>query len=197
MAQPALSQSTRQLENELGTRLISRTTRQVNLTPAGEFLYGGAQRVLGVVDDSVRSVQRIAHGRLGLVRTAFTGTAAFTHLPRIARALTRDLPDIALEIHADLLTPAQSERLRDGSLDPGVLRPPTTGDDLSRRTLEVESLVLAVSADHRLAAEPVVAMADLRSEEFVVYADSHSAVDDAGVFADSPSMSDTLFEVSR
>lgn len=179
MAQPALSQSIRQLENELGTRLFSRTTRQVKLTPAGEFLYGEARRVLGAVDDSVRSVQRIADGRLGVVRIAFTGTAAFTHLPRIARALTRDLPDIALEIHADLLTPAQCERLRDGSLDLGVLRPPTTGDDLSLRTIEVEPLVLAVPADHRLATEPVVAMADLRTEEFVTYADSHSAVNDA------------------
>ncbi len=181
MAQPALSQSIRQLEGELGTRLFNRTTRQVSLTPAGEFLFAEAQRVLGAVDDSVRSVQRIAHGRLGLVRIAFTGTAAFTQLPRIARTLTRDLPDIALEVHADLLTPAQSTRLRDGSLDLGVLRPPTTGDDLSLRTIEVEPLVLAVPADHRLATEPVVAMADLRTEDFVAYADSHSAVNEAVV----------------
>ena len=66
--------------------LLTRTTRQVSLTPAGEFLYRDAQRVLGAVEDSVRGVRRIAEGRLGLVRIAFTGTAAFTQLPRIARA---------------------------------------------------------------------------------------------------------------
>ena len=38
LAQPALSQAVRQLEAELGTPLFIRTTRQVNLTPAGEFL---------------------------------------------------------------------------------------------------------------------------------------------------------------
>lgn len=179
LAQPALSQSIRQLEAELGTQLFTRTTRQVDLTPAGEFLYVETRRVLGAVEDSVRGVRRIADGRLGLVRIAFTGTATFTQLPRIARIIRRELPGVALEIHADLLTPVQSERLRDGSLDLGVLRPPTTGDELALRTLEIEPLVLAVPTDHRLATEPVVAMADLRTEGFIQYADSHSVVNDA------------------
>lgn len=181
MAQPALSQAIRQLEGELGTPLFARTTRQVSLTPAGEFLYEEAQRVLGAVDDSIRGVRRIADGRLGLVRIAFTGTAAFTQLPRVARALKRDLPDVALEIHADLLTPTQTTMLSEGRLDIGVLRPPTSGEDLELRTIEIEPLVLAVPADHRLVTEPVVAMADLRTEEFVLYADSHSAVNEAVV----------------
>jgi DNA-binding transcriptional LysR family regulator len=179
MAQPALSQSIRQLENELGAALFTRTTRQVSLTPAGEFLHGEVQRILGAVEDSVRGVQRIAEGRLGLVRVAFTGSAAFTLLPRIARTVKRDLPGVALEIRADLLTPAQADGLREGSLDLGVLRPPTSGDGLTTRTIEIEPLVLAVPADHRLATEPVVAMADLRAEDFVLYADSHSAVNEA------------------
>jgi DNA-binding transcriptional LysR family regulator len=176
MAQPALSQAIRQLEGELGTPLFTRTTRQVSLTPAGEFLRGEAARVLGAVDDSVRGVHRIAEGGQGLVRMAFTGTSAFSHLPRIARALQRDLPGVALEIHADLLTPAQSQGLRDGSLDLGVLRPPASGDGVEVRTIEVEQLVLAVPADHRLAEEPVVSMTDLRSEGFVLYAGAESAV---------------------
>ena len=179
MAQPALSQAIRQLEAELGTPLFARTTRQVSLTPAGEFLYEDARRVLGAVEDSVRGVRRIAEGRLGLVRIAFTGTAAFTQLPRIARTLQRDLPGVALEIHPELLTPAQSAGLRDGSLDLGVLRPPTSGDDLALRTIEIEQLLLAVPDDHRLATEPVVAMSDLRTEGFILYADAHSAVNEA------------------
>lgn len=179
LAQPALSQAIRQLEKELGTALFTRTTRHVSLTPAGEFLLGEATRVLDAVEDSVRGVRRIAEGRLGLVRIAFTGTAAFTELPRIARAVKRDLPGVALEIHADLLTPAQTAGLLDGSLDIGILRPPVSGDGLALRTIEIEPLVLAAPADHRLATEPVVAMADLRTEDFILFADSHSAVNDA------------------
>src|SRR5512145_2678908 len=78
IAQPALSQAVRQLEKELGTALLTRTTRHVSLTPAGEFLHREATRVLGAVEESVRGVRRIADGRSGLVRIAFTGSAAFT-----------------------------------------------------------------------------------------------------------------------
>jgi len=181
MAQPALSQAIRQLEAELGTPLLVRTTRQVSLTPAGRFMYDEARRVLGAVDDTVHGVRRIAEGRLGLLRIALTGTAAFTQLPRIARTVRTQLPDIALEIHADLLTPAQCDGLREGRYDIGVLRPPLTGDGLELSTIEREPLVLAVSADHRLAAEPVVAMTDLRTEGFVVYGSHDSAVNEAVV----------------
>lgn len=179
MAQPALSQSIRQLEAELGTPLFVRTTRQVRLTPAGEFLQVEVARILEAVEASVRGVRRIADGRQGLVRMAFTGSAAHTQLPRMARVVKRELPGMALEIHADLLTPAQVHGLTDGSLDVGVLRPPMSGDGLETRTIASEPLVLAVAADHRLATEPVISMTDLRTESFVLFAGADSAVNDA------------------
>lgn len=181
MAQPALSQSIRQLEAELGAPLFTRTTRQVALTPAGEFLLGEAQRVLDTVEDGVRGVRRISDGRLGQVRMGFTGTATLSHLPRMARRLQHELPDVALRIHSDLLTSEQCDRLRAGSLDLGVLRPPLRGDDLELRVLEVEPLILALPADHRLAVEPVIAMADLRAESFVCYSGRDSVVNAAVV----------------
>jgi DNA-binding transcriptional LysR family regulator len=179
MAQPALSQAIRQLEAELGTPLFARTTRQVRLTPAGEFFQGETARILAAVEDSIRGVHRIAEGRQGLVRIAFTGSAAHTQLPRMARIVKRELPGIALEIHADLLTPAQASGLADGHLDVGVLRPPMAGEGLEQRTIASEPLVLAVAADHPLATAPVVTMGDLRTEPFVLFAGQSSAVNEA------------------
>ncbi|CAJ1584737.1 LysR substrate-binding domain-containing protein [[Mycobacterium] wendilense] len=179
VAQPALSYAIRQLEAELDVTLFNRTTRQVSLTPAGEFLRGEADRILAGVEDAERGVRRIAAGRSGLLRLGLTGTAAFSHLPRIARVVKRELPDAAVEIQADLLTPAQCDALRTDAMDLGVLRPPAVGEDIEMRTIDVESLVLAVSVDHRLAVEPVVSMADLRNEPFVAYASRESAVNDA------------------
>jgi DNA-binding transcriptional LysR family regulator len=179
VAQPALSYAIRQLEDELDVTLFNRTTRQVSLTPAGEFLRSEAARILAGVDDAERGVRRIAAGRSGLLRVGLTGTAAFSHLPRLARILRQELPGVAMEIQADMLTPLQCEQLRSGALDIGVLRPPAVGDDIEMRTIDVEPLVLAVSADHRLAAEPVVSLTDLRSESFVAYASRDSAVNDA------------------
>lgn len=179
VAQPALSYAVRQLEDELGATLFNRTTRQVSLTPAGDFLKLEAARILAGVDDAERGVRRIAAGRSGLLRVGLTGTAAFSHLPRIARILRQELPGVAVEIHADMLTPQQCEQLRLGSLDVGVLRPPAVGEDIALRSIDIEPLVLAVSSDHRLATEPVVSLADLRSESFVTYASRDSAVNDA------------------
>jgi DNA-binding transcriptional LysR family regulator len=179
IAQPALSYAIRQLEGELDATLFNRTTRQVSLTAAGEFLRAEASRILAGVDDAERGVRRIAAGRSGLLRLGLTGTAAFSHLSRIARTVKRELPGVALEIQADVLTPSQCDALRSGALDLGVLRPPAVGDDIEMATIEVESLVLAVAVDHRLAVEPVVSLADLRSEPFVSYASRDSAVNDA------------------
>lgn len=179
IAQPALSHSIRQLERELGATLLARTTRQVSLTPAGELFYRDASRVLDSVDDSVRGVRRMVDGRQGLIRIGFTGTAAYSQLPRIARVLNEQLPEVALEIHADLLTPSQVESLNSARLDLGVLRPPVEGEDLTLRTITSEALVLAMPVDHRLVREPGVLMADLRTEDWVLYTDSHSAMNDA------------------
>ncbi|MHC9291341.1 LysR family transcriptional regulator [Mycobacterium sp. LTG2003] len=179
VAQPALSYAIRQLEAELDVTLFNRTTRQVSLTAAGEFLRGEAIRILAGVDDAERGVRRIARGRGGLLRLGLTGTAAFSHLPRIARMVKRELPAVALEIQADMLTPEQCDGLRTGALDLGVLRPPAVGEGIEMTTIDVESLVLAVSVDHRLAVEPVVSLTDLRSEPFVAYASRDSAVNDA------------------
>lgn len=179
LAQPALSQSIRQLETELGVTLLTRTTRQVSLTPAGEFFYRETVRNLENIERSTHGVRRIAEGRYGLVRIGFTGTAAFDQLPPIARAIKQRLPGLALEVHGDLLTPAQVEGLRSEQLDVAVLRPPVAGDDLAIRTITTESLLLAVPVDHRYAAEAALEVADLAYEDFVMYADSHSVVNEA------------------
>lgn len=176
IAQPALSHTVRQLEDELGVALLARTTRQVRVTPAGEFFLDEARRVLAAVDAGVSGVQRIGEGQLGLVRVGFTGTAAFSCLPHLARALAQRVPQVELEVRAELLTADQCAQLRDGSLGIGVLRPPVTGDDIDYRVIEVEPLVLAVPADHRLAVEPVVSMTDLRAEPLVTYEGRNSVV---------------------
>nr|WP_314142999.1 LysR family transcriptional regulator [uncultured Rhodococcus sp.] len=181
LAQPALSQSVRQLEAELGVTLLARTTRQVSLTPAGEFFYRETLRNLDNLEQSARGVGRIAEGRYGLVRIGFTGTAAFDQLPPIARAIKQRLPGIALEIHGDLLTPAQVDGLRSEHLDVAVLRPPVAGDDLVLRKITTESLVLALPVDHRFSTEPALDVADLAHEDFVMYSDTHSVVNEAVV----------------
>lgn len=176
MAQPPLSRAIRRLEHELGVDLLARTTRQVALTPAGAVFLEDAQRILESVDAASARVRDFADGRHGLLRIAFTGSASFGYLPEIARVLGRELPDIALDISTEMLTPAQEEALADGRLDLGVLRLPVTHPDLAHRTVAREPLVLALPPHHRLAGDPDIALTDLRGESFVMYAASTRSV---------------------
>src|SRR3954452_18297225 len=59
VAQPALSQQVRKLEDELGVGLVDRTTRRVHLTAAGELLVAHARRVLTELDDARAELQRL------------------------------------------------------------------------------------------------------------------------------------------
>lgn len=182
MAQPPLSQAIRQLEADLGAELLSRTTRRVGLTEAGEVFYDDALRILRYVEDTSRRVRRIADGAHGLVRIGVTGSASYHQLPRIAGIIRRELTGVALEVHAEMLTPAQESALLESSLDIGVLRPPTREEGVAHRTIAREPLVAALPSEHRLAAEPAIDVAELAAEPFVLYsAASRSVVNDAVV----------------
>src|ERR1700733_3214068 len=67
IAQPVLSRQIRALEQELGCALLVRTTRSVQLTPAGEQLYEEARGVFAAVDAAVRRVHEIDRGVARLV----------------------------------------------------------------------------------------------------------------------------------
>lgn len=176
VAQPALSLKVRQLEEELGVTLFERTTRQVSLTTAGKFLKSETDQLFGRLDETIAGVRQLSAGQAGLLRIGMNGTAAFSHLPYIARVVKRTLPDVALGIHADMLTPAQCAGLRDGTLEVGILRPPVLGRDLATAPFVSESLVLALPERHRLVEEARISMSELRDESWVFYSSPHSAL---------------------
>ncbi len=77
MAQPPLSVAIRQLEQELGTPLLLRTTRKVELTDAGRTFLDGARRTLTELERATIQARRAAAGELGRLRVAFSWSARF------------------------------------------------------------------------------------------------------------------------
>ena len=184
MAQPPLSQQIRQLEAELGTELFARTTRSVSLTPAGEAFLADAQRILSSVEEAARRARRFADGKAGTLRIGLTGTASYTQLPALARLVKEQLPDVVLDIHTELLTPAIELALASGELDVGVLRPPVRDPALAVRPIAHEKFVVALPEGHRLAAADTVTIGELRAEDFIMYpGGSRSVVHDAVIRA--------------
>ena len=74
--------------------------------------------------------------------------ATYELLPSIATALRAELPDVELELHGEMLTPAQVNALLSGTLDVGLLRPPVHSPDLAVHDIRREPLVVALPADH-------------------------------------------------
>jgi DNA-binding transcriptional LysR family regulator len=183
IAQPPLSQQIRRLEAELGAPLLHRTTRRVELAPAGEVLLARARDILAAVDAATEDARRAARGEFGRLAIGFTGSATYALLPALADALREALPGVVLELRGELLTPAQVEGLLDGSLDLGLLRPPVRDHSLEVEILRREPLVAVLPATHRLAAAPAVPLEQLEEEPFVMYPSHfrsvlHDAVED-------------------
>src|SRR5690348_16376213 len=83
MAQPPLSEHIRQLEAELGVTLLHRTTRRVELAPAGEVLLARAREILASVDHATEDTRRAARGELGRLAVGFTGSSTYALLPAL------------------------------------------------------------------------------------------------------------------
>ncbi|WP_318152216.1 LysR family transcriptional regulator [Nocardioides hwasunensis] len=170
IAQPALSQQLRRLEDEVGVRLVDRTTRRVELTEAGRHLLARARQVVSEVDRTLEDLTALAAGTWGVVRMGFVGTATYDVLPRVARRVRAELPDVRLELHGEMLGPELVDAVRGGALDLAVLRPlaPVPGSVVVDQ-LRTEPLIAAVPSHHPLAGVASVQVADLAGDALVTY----------------------------
>lgn len=174
VAQPALSQQVKQLERELGTKVFERSSRRVELTEAGALLLVRARAVLSEIESAERDIALQVEGRIGRVSVGFVGTATYDVLPRVARAVRRQLPEIELDVRGELLTPQLVDGLHAGSFDLAVLRPGAAGlHGLREIHLREEPLVAVLPSGHPLAESASIAVADLAGETFVVHPSGH------------------------
>lgn len=176
MAQPPLSQQIRQLESELGVTLLTRTTRRVDLTPAGSAYLDHARAILAAVDTAGEVASRIAAGRTGRLTVGCVGSATYSLLPALAKALRVELPDVEFGFRGEMLSPDQAAALHDGSLDLALLRrlPDTSG--LMIREVRRERLLVALPQEHRYADRKRLRVVDLAGEGLIVHAGSGRSV---------------------
>ena len=166
IAQPVLSRQIRALEQELGCTLLVRTTRSVQLTPAGELLQEEARGVFAAVDTAVRRVHELDRGVQRLV-VAF---APGLHVSEAVRAFTATHPDVEIEL-LHLHWWEQDAPLRDGRADVGYLRHPFDGTGLRTVPIGREPKVACLPVTHPLAGRRSLVQADLDGETIL---DAHS-----------------------
>ncbi|WP_405140009.1 LysR family transcriptional regulator [Sphaerisporangium sp. NBC_01403] len=167
VAQSGLSASIRSLERELGAPLFLRSTRQVELTPAGRALLVEARRALSATDaakDAVAAVQGLLRGSLAI---GSLQCLHVVHLPAVLARFIAAHPGLEISLRqggsGELI-----EQVRAGRLDLAfVSRPARYPDDVLVEPLAGEPLVLACAPEHPFAAREKVEPAELRAERFV------------------------------
>ncbi|MFZ2502877.1 MAG: LysR family transcriptional regulator [Nocardioides sp.] len=169
MAQPQLSQAIQALEATLSARLLDRTTRRVALTPAGTAYLHHARQTLAHLERAAADARRLASGLEGRLIIGCVGSASYSLLPRLARALRAERPGLEIDVRGEMLTGDQARALRDGSIDLAITRRPLEPAGLDLTVLRSDRLMLAVADDHRLALRRRVTWSDLAGESLVVH----------------------------
>lgn len=167
IAQPAVSRTIAQLETSLGVKLFDRSTRSVNLTPAGLQLQASAGKILNAVEVAEKSVRAAVSGDAGIVEISFAGATTSAYMAELSRSLRAKYPAIEIDLLSHYLTQTTIENLQNGSQDLAIGRWDTFPSNLSSYVIKTESLVVATPTDHWLADHGEVSFAELRDEPFV------------------------------
>jgi DNA-binding transcriptional LysR family regulator len=168
MAQPPLSVAIRQLEQELGTELFVRSTREVSLTDAGRVLLEGARRTLAEADRAVTAARRAGEGELGQLKLAFSWSARFETLPTLGQAFARQHPDVEL-LTQEMWNAEMASALRAGTLDAAISLCPELAADLNDEEIRTERPIAILAATHALADEETIPIESLADAEFLLF----------------------------
>lgn len=167
-SQPSLSRQIRDLEDQVGAELFSRSARGVELTAAGKAFLDHARLALTQVDAAVEAARRAAQPAKQRLALGFLTGQEMTWLPRAMRILREELPTVDVTVSSDY-SPDLAEGLARGKLDIAFLRA-EPGFDLAYQAISHEPLVVLMPSDHHLAARESVRAQDLAEEKFIAMA---------------------------
>ena len=167
LAQPHLSRTIRALEADLGTPLFDRTTRRVELTPAGQALLEPAAAILRTGEQARADVAAARRGDTGHVRFSFAGPSSQVMVGRLARKVRERYHRIDLAFRPGRYGPVVVRELLEHTTDLGIARFEQAPPGVDSRAVARERGVLAVPSDHPVASAASVSFAELRGEPFI------------------------------
>jgi len=164
-SQPSLSRQIRDLEDEVGADLLSRSVHGVELTAAGQAFLDHARLALAQVDAAVEAARRAAQPGKQTFAIGFQTGHEMTWLPRAMHVLRDELKNIQVTVSSDY-SPDLAEALVRGRLDLAFLRV-EPGYDLEYHVVDREPLVVLMPSDHRLTAKQAIHPREFVGEIFI------------------------------
>jgi DNA-binding transcriptional LysR family regulator len=166
VAQSAVSQTLRALEDELGVLLLERSKRRVLLTPAGAQYVEHARAALARLDEGAAAAVHAASGEVGELRLSFTLMSALTVLPRVVTRFQRAYPRVRVVVTPGGST-EQLEAIRQGRCDVGFMAFKRDVKPLETLVVARAPLVVVLPSRHPLSKRSRVELSELAGEPFI------------------------------
>src|SRR5450432_3238973 len=162
-SQSAVSAQIRQLEQAYRAKLLDRSAKSVELTPAGEVLFEFAERLLRLRDESIQVVADRGNVVQGPVLFGANEATCLYLLPDIFAEFQRRFPLVHISIYRNF-SHKILQRIEEGSLDVGIVTLPTKSPNLRVHNIHKDRLRFMISAKNPLANKAKVTLEELAGQ---------------------------------
>jgi len=160
-SQPAVTRTVKHVEEVLGIRLFERSTRSVQITPAGKEFVGVATRVLNDLRITINSMRELSDQRRGQVIISSIMSVANGKLPGLLSAYRNDHPGIELHVR-DGVHGTVIEDVRSGTADFGITYADDLTDPFAAVSVGQEEFTVVLPRRHPLAKKQSLSLSDLK-----------------------------------
>ncbi len=168
VTQAAISMQIRQLEDEVGLPLFTRTPRRVILTEAGEYLLDRARKILREHDSAIAEIAEVAgaeHGRLRI--GSASSMFATQQLPSIMQGLLETFANAELTVSSGT-SQALVDKIMHGEIDIAFVSLPVENSSISTDLLFSDEIVAIGHPKHPSAKERFISAAALAGEKLIL-----------------------------
>ena len=170
ISQPPLSQQIQRLEHEIGTPLLRRLTRGVELTDAGSAFLPDAMQIVQLADHALEKARGVARGMSGQMSLGFASSVAFgAPVFTLLERFTTRYPAMELITREENMALLMQD-LRDGQLDAAFIRLPCESSKaFNLRVIETERMMIALPVGHALSGAGTLALTQLADDALIMF----------------------------
>ena len=166
-AQPSLSQQIKDLEEDVGVKLLHRTKRKVELTEEGAVFLEQARLTLAQADKAVAMARQVSQAKQQMLRIGFVPVAEMKIFPYVLPNLRVQNPDLKIEL-LSLNNADQSRLLKKGEIDIAFTRQNLQSDEVESKFVLREPLIFLLPKDHPLAKYERIPVKALNGVDFII-----------------------------
>ena len=168
ITQAAVSMQIRQLEDELGMSLFTRTPRRVILTEAGEHLLQRARKILREHDAAIAEIAELAGAEYGRLRIGSASAMfATAQLPTILEHLKEKFPNAEINVSSGT-SQTLVDKMLHGDIDIAFVSLPVETPNIQTDLLYSDEIVAIAHPKHPLAGEKFISAATLAGEQLIL-----------------------------